>query len=691
MKTNGLFKAFIAAICCAVPLMAQQKRVMTFEDFSAVRAVSDPQISPDGALVLYAVRTTDIAANKRTTRTYVMPAGGGTPRAFPDDKTTASEARWSPDGSKIAFTAGGQLWIADASGASARALTRLSGGAGGPVWSPAGDRIAFVSGVYPSCAADACNASKQKAAADGKVKAHIADELMYRHWNAWDDATRSHLFVVKPDGGELHDLIPGATYDVPPGPFGGSEGYAFAPDGREIAYTAKNQGRADAWTTDVNVYVVPATGGASSVITASNKGADQNPVYTPDGKWILYASQKRAGFESDRWRLMAYDRNAHTSHELLPAWDRNAGSYVPTSDSRTIIVGADEHGRNKLLRVMMDAAGTAGRPAVVAGEHNNTAQSIARDGRTIVWVRDATERPSEVWIGALGARAIDNAHALTHEADALVAQLALNPAEDFWFTGANGDSVQGFVVKPAQFQAGKKYPVLLLIHGGPQGAWDDSWGSRWAPQLFAAGGYGLVFINPHGSTGYGQKFVDAVSKDWGGKPYQDLMMGLDAALATHPWMDSTRMAAAGGSYGGYMANWIEGHSNRFKAIVSHAGVYNLEAMAGATEEQWFTDWELAGQYSNPTAMAEQYRKYSPHLFAKNFKTPMLVIAGELDYRIPYSESLSLFTALQRQNVPSRLLVFPDEGHWILKPQNSQLWWAEMHKWLGEHLDTKARM
>ncbi len=688
MKT---FTRILSLCIIAAPLAAQQKRVITFEDFSAVRGVSDPAISPDGALVLYGVRTTDIAANKRTTRTFVIPAAGGTPRAFPDEKTVASEARWSPDGSKVAFSAAGQLWIADASGANAHALTKLSGGASGPVWSPSGDRIAFVSGVYPSCPDDACNAAKAKSAEESKVKAHIADQLMYRHWNAWDDGTRSHLFVVKPDGGDLRDLRAGATYDVPPGPFGGSEGYAFSPDGKEVAYTAKDQGRADAWTTDLNLYVVPVTGGTANVITAANKGADQNPVYTPDGRWILYASQQRAGFESDRWRLMAYDRTAHTSHELLRAWDRNAESYVASSDSRTILVGGLDHGRTKIFRIALDAAGKAGAPAVVAGEHNNIAHALARDGRTVVWVRDAADKPAEVWIGTLGARSVENAHALTHETDALVAQFTLNGAEDFWFTGAGGDSVQGFVVKPPQWQPGKKFPVLLLIHGGPQGAWEDAWGSRWAPQMFAAGGYGLVFINPHGSTGYGQKFVDAVSRDWGGKPFQDLMKGLDAALAKNPWMDSTRMAAAGGSYGGYMANWVEGHTNRFKAIVSHAGVFNLEAEQGGTEEQWFTDWEFGGPSSNPAAMAEQYRKYSPHLFVKNFKTPMLVITGELDYRIPYSESLSLFTALQRQNVESRLLVFPDEGHWVLKPQNSQLWWNEMHKWLGGHLNSKAAM
>lgn len=670
--------------------LGAQQRAMTFEDFSAVRAVSDPQVSPDGAHVLYAVRTTDVAANKRTTRTYLLPIAGGAPRAFPNETTTAAEARWSPNGAQVAYVAGDQLWVADASGANAKQLTSLSGGVSGPKWSPTGDRIAFVSSVYPVCTDDTCNAAKQKAASESKVKAHVTDQLMYRHWNAYDEGTRSHVFVIGTDGTGLRDLVPRALYDVPPGPFGGSEGYAISPDGRELAFTAKDQGRADAWTTDLNVYVVPTDGSAAPVtITASNRGADQNPVYSPSGRSIGYASQARAGFESDKWRLMAYDRNSKTSRDLLPRFDHSADGYIDVPNSPTLLVSTEEHGRNVVYRIAFDRNAVASTPPqLLVSGGNNTAPSLSADGKTLAWVRDAVNRPPEVWVARLNGGALEGARPLTHENDALVSQLALNSAEDFWFRGAAGDSVHGWVIKPPQFERGKRYPLLLLIHGGPQGAWYDSWGSRWAPAMFSAGGYGIVMLNPHGSTGYGQKFVDAVSKDWGGKAYVDLMRGVDAALAKNSWLDSTRMAAAGGSYGGYMANWIEGHTTRFKALVSHAGVFNLEAMAGATEELWFTEWELGGPWWNPLAMASQYRKYSPHLYAKNFKTPMFVIHGELDYRVPYTESLSLFTALQRQGVSSRLLVFPDEGHWILKPQNSQLWWKEMHAWLARYLNDK---
>ena len=686
--------AFVLLTSLASSLGAQEKRPITFEDFAAVRAVSDPQISPDGRSVLYSVRTTDVSANRRSGKTYLAPTTGGSARIFPGDDVSASEARWSPDGRRIAYIAGGQLWIASADGTNRMQVTRLNGGATGPVWAQSGSLIAFTSSVYPSCTTDACNAARDSATAANPVKAHTADQLMFRHWNAWDNGTRSHLFVVAPDGGGLRDLTPGARYDVPPGPFGGSEGYAFSPDGSELTYTAKDAGRADAWSTDVNLYVVPTSGGPSRVITAANTGADQNPVYTPNGRFIAYASQRRPGFESDRWRLMLFERATKTSRELLPNWDRNADAYFFAPDMSALYVNTTDAGREKLYRFVLEQ-GTAGAslvkprgPAVLVGDHNNAGFTLSSDGRTLAWVRDAADHPAEVYTATVETNGA-TVRQLTHENDALVSRLAVNPAEDFWFKGAGGDSVQGFILKPPQWQAGKKYPTVLLIHGGPQGAWLDQWHSRWNYQMFAAAGFGLVIVNPRGSTGYGQRFVDDVSKGWGGKVYTDLMNGLDAALARNTWMDRSRLGAAGGSFGGYMVDWIEGHSTRFKALVSHAGPFNLENMNTATEELWFPEWEYGGDYWNPKAMSEQYRVYSPHLYVKNFKTPMLVTGGELDFRVPYTEDLSMFTALQRQNVPSRLVIFPDEGHWVLKPQNQRLWWSEVQAWLTKYLASQV--
>lgn len=677
-----LVTAAITVPCCA---LHAQRRAITFEDFAALRAVGDPQVSPDGQRVLYAVRVTDLATNRRVPTTYVIPVQGGTPRAFPADTVRATEARWSPDGTRVAYVAGGQLWIARTDGSASRQLTRLTGGASGPVWSPTGDRIAFVSAVYPDCPDDACNAARDKAKEANPVKARVTEQLMYRHWSSWDEGTRSHLFVVAPDGSGLTDLMPGARYDVPPPPFGGSEGYAFAPDGRELAFTAKDAGREEAWSTDVNLYTVPLTGDAPRVITAGNRAADQNPVYSPDGRFIAYASQERPGFESDRWRLTFLDRATGQSRVVLPSWDRNAESWFFAPDSRAIYVGSGDRGRDRLFRIPLGADGQAtGTATAIVSAHNNTAFSLSRDGRAMAWMRDAIHQPGEVFVRVASQEAPaagTTERQLTHENDARLSGLSLNPAEDLWFTGAGGDSVHGFVVKPPNFREGQRYPVVFLIHGGPQGAWLDNWGGRWSFQLFASIGAGVIAINPRGSTGYGQAFTDGVTRDWGGKVYEDLMKGLDAALAKYPWMDSSRVAAAGGSFGGYMVNWIAGHTNRFKALVSHAGIFNLENMYGATEEIWFTEWEFGGPFWQPKAMDEQYRRWSPHVSAGNFRTPMLVLHGEQDFRVPYYEGVGLFSALQRQGVPSRLVLYPDEGHWILKPQNARLWYSEVLGWI----------
>lgn len=659
---------------------------MTFDDFAAVRNVSDPQISPSGASVLYALRMTDVPKNSRTTVTYLIPTAGGTPRQFPSATVKATEARWSPDGKWVVYISGDQLWIVATDGSNPRQLTSLNGGVSGPVWAPTGDRIAVVSGVYPDCPDDPCNVARAKREDSSMVKAHVTDNLLYRHWSAWTPNTRSHLFVVPVGGGAVVDVTKGALYDVPPGPFGGSEGYAFAPDGRELAFTAKDQGREDAWSTDINVHTVPVSGGVGTIITKESRGADVNPVYSPDGKWILYNSQQRAGFEADLGRLMAYDRSAHTSQRLATNWDRNADSYRFSSSGDAIYIVTTDASRDKFYRLTKSGSGWNTMPRLVVGTMNNGSLTISNDGKTIVWVRDAVDHPAEVYAATIGTTGATVIRQLTHENDALIAQLKLNPAEDFWFKGAGGDSVQGMIIRPPNWEAGKKYPVLFLIHGGPQGAFLDNWHGRWNFSLFASPGFAVVAVNPRGSTGYGQKFVDEISKDWGGKVYTDLMNGLDAALARNSWMDSTRMGAAGGSFGGYMTNWIEGHSNRFKALFTHAGVFNLENMYGATEEIWFPDWEYGGPYWDKTAMETQYRVFSPHLYAANFKTPMLVVAGELDYRVPYYEGVSVFTALQRQNIPSRLIIFPDEGHWIGKPQNQRLWWNEALGWFRKYLN-----
>lgn len=694
-----IFTTLLLSVLFAFDVTAQAKtnatrRAMTFTDLAAVKNVSDPQLSPSGLRILYSVRTTDLPRNRRTAATYISAIDGSARRRFPDDNTNATEARWSPDGNWVVYSSGGQLWIADAAGANKRKLTSLNGGASGPVWSRTGDKIAFVSAVYPFCPNDACNVARAKVDEENPVKARVTDRLMYRHWNAWQDSTRAHLFVVPVSGGAPVDVTAGVWYDVPPGPFGGSEGYAFSPDGKELAFTAKDVGREQAWSTDINLYTVPAEGGTPRVITASNRGADINPVYSPDGRWIIYNSQLRPGFEADRGRLMAYDRAAGTSAELLPNWDRSADAYQFAAGGDAIYIESADAGRRKVYRITRAADGWNPTPQLIIGTGNNSGLSISRDGRTLAWLQDAVERPAEIFIATVspvqprrGSTITSGPRQLTRENEALLAQLSLSPAQEFWFKGAGGDNVQGFVIRPPNWEAGKKYPVLFLIHGGPQGAWFDQWHGRWNFSLFASPGFAVVAINPRGSTGYGQRFVDEVSQDWGGKVFTDLFNGLNSALASNPWMDSTRMGAAGGSYGGYAVNWIAGHpeADRFKALFTHAGVWNLENMYGATEEIWFPEWEYGGPYWDPKVMETQYRRWSPHLFAGNLRVPHLVVTGELDYRVPYYENIALFTALQKLNVPSRLIVFPDEGHWVGKPRNQQLWWGEVLGWFSNYL------
>ena len=428
------------------------------------------------------------------------------------------------------------------------------------------------------------------------------------------------------------------------------------------------------------------TSGAPLAITSSNRGADQNPVYSPDGRTIIYGSLERPGFEADKGRLMAYDRATRVSRELLPRWDRSADSYAFSPGGDAIYISAADRGRDKIFRIARSGSGWSTTPQLLSSGRNNTALSVSRDGKTLAWLQDATARPAEVFVATTGSAGLSGVRQLTHENDALIAQLKLYPVEDFWFIGANGDSVQGFLLKPPQFQPGKKFPVLFLIHGGPQGAFNDSWGYRWNPQVFANNGYVAFLPNPRGSTGYGQQFVNEISADWGGKAYTDIMNGVADVLRRNSFIDRDRIGAAGASYGGYMINWIEGHNNDprfpFKVLVSHDGVYNLESMYGATEELWFTDWEFKGTpWTNPA----MYARWSPSKFVKNFKTPLLIVHGELDYRVPFGESLQLFTALKRMGVDSKLLVFPDEGHWVLKPQNSQLWYHTVLDWLDKYL------
>ena len=673
-----------ATLPCVSALRAQApaKHAMAFDDLAAMQRVSDPQISPDGQAVVYTVGTTDMAANRVGRNIWVVStAPGSQPRQLTQ---TGHDTRpqWSPDGKKIAFLSNRdgatQVYVMAAQGGSAKKITSLSTGADNEKWSPDGRSVAFTSSVYPDCADDACNHGRDEAAQKSKVKARLYDHLLYRHWVHWSDGKRSHLFVIAANGGAARDVTAHADYDVPPDERGDANDFSFSPDSQELCFTAVTD-RPEAISTNADLFVVPADGGEPKRIT-TNPGFDGHPAYSPNGRYIAYHSQKTAEYESDRWRLVLYDRASQKHIDLTESFDRSVDEVLWSADSKRIYFTAENEGEKPVYEI---AASAGGAPREILKDTYNETLSVSADGSAFAFVRTSLTMPAEVFTSHSDGT---GAEQLSHHNAARLAALDMNPPESFWFEGAEGTRVEGMLIRPPHFDASKKYPLLLLIHGGPQGMWTDSWGYRWNEELFAAPGYVAVMINPRGSTGYGQKFTDEITDDWGGKVYEDLMKGTDFVLAKYPFVDAKREAAAGGSYGGYMIDWIATHTGRFKALISHAGVYDKPGMYGATEELWFEEHDMQGTpWTNP----ESYHKWSPSTYAGDlgkYKTPTLVICGELDYRVPYSQSLEFFTAMQRQSVPSILIVYPDEGHWILKPQNSQLWYKSFSEWLAAYLE-----
>jgi dipeptidyl aminopeptidase/acylaminoacyl peptidase len=666
----------------------QPARPFTIDDLLKVRRVSDPQVSPDGRSIAYTIADTDLAANRRTTQVYLVSTEGGEPRQLTGEKQSSSSPRWSPDGKRLAFVSArdgeAQIWTIDPTEnttASLKKVTSTATGADAPVWSPDGKWIAFTSEVYPECGSDECNKQRAEKAAASKVKAKIADRLLYRHWNSWKEGRRTHVFVVSTESGPNRDLTPG-DYDAPPFSLGGPTDYAFSPDSKELAF-ARNTDKDEARSTNGDIFTVPVAGGDERRITAENPANDLSPAYSPDGRYIAYRAQSRPGFESDRWRLMLYDRKTGQSHSLTEQLDSSVEAFTFSADGQRIYISALERGHQPVYELSI---GGGPIKKLINDGVNDDVQASA-DGKTLVFTRQTLTQPIDIYKADASGLGVTR---LTKTNDALLSDFGLKPGEEVSWEGGAGTKVSGFIVKPPNFTATRKWPLMVLIHGGPQGAWNDSWSYRWNPQLFSAAGYVVFMPNPRGSFGYGQKFVDEISGDWGGKVYTDIMNGA-AYVASMPYIDRERVGAAGGSYGGYMVNWIEGHNNdsrvKFSALASHDGVYNLTSMYGATEELWFPEWEFKGTpWTNP----EMYAKWSPHMFVKEFKTPLLVIHGDMDYRVPIGEGLQLFTALQRQGVESKLLVYPDEGHWVLKPQNSELWYNTVLGWFDAHLKPKSQ-
>lgn len=671
-----VFVAMLTFSIFAGLALSAEKRAITFDDLFSFGRIRDPQISPDGKLVAFTVTFYDKEENSSNSDIWVVPFQGGKAEKFTSSPASDSSPAWSPDGEKIAFISSrngkSEVWIISANGGEAKKLTSISTGASGVIWSPDGKHLLFTSDVYPECREDDCNKKKNEEKEKSKVKAKVIDSLFYRYWNHWRDGLRSHLFIIPAEGGEPKDLTPG-NFDVPPIDLGGAIDYAFSLDSKEIAFV-KNVDPVVARSTNNDIFLTPVTGGSERRLTI-NKANDNQPIYSPNGKYVAYRAMEKPGFESDRYRLMIYERDTEKSINLTEEFDRSARDVVWSPDSRLLYFTCSEKGGYSIYKVSVPG----GKIEKILGEGTNRSLRISPDGEHLLFLREAIDMPYEIFTLGVDGK---NLRKITDINGELLSQLEMNKMEDFWFAGADDVKVHGFLLKPPKFDASKKYPMVFLIHGGPQGAWEDEFHFRWNAQMFASPGYVVVMINPRGSTGYGQKFTDEISGDWGGKVYVDLMKGLDYVLENYSYIDPTRVAAAGASYGGYMVNWIEGHTDRFKCLISHDGAFNLSSKYGTTEELWFPEWDFKGTpWTNP----EMYKKFSPDQYVLNFKTPMLVIHGQKDYRVDVSEAFQMFTALQWMKVPSKFLYFPDEGHFVVKPQNAELWWKTVHEWLAQWL------
>ena len=669
----------IAAVCGTTSLGAQSgRRAMTIDDLIVATRISDPQLSPDSRSVLFVRTTTDGKSGRRNADIWTVNAdGSGEAKALiAAEKSTENTPRWSPDGKRIAFlsTRDGatQVYVADADGSDVKRITELSAGVQPPlVWSPDGSRLAFVSDIYPECADEACNKKKREEAEQNPVKARRLTRLLYRHWDEWRENVRHHIFVASVADRSVKDVTPG-DYDSPPAQQEDAA-LAFSPDGKTLAFVSNREGNdREAWTTNNDIFIVPVDGGTARKVT-TNPAADTHPLFSKDGRTLFVLAQRRPGFESDRWYIDAYDTGSWSKRTLFPAQDISVGSYALSKDGESLWFTAGEQARDALFSVAV-SGGTPKRVLQGGGLAGLNAGS-----GFVVFAKSSLTAPPEIYRASASGGDVKQ---LTHFNDGWLKEVAFSEPESRTVTAAGG-KVQYWLIKPPNFDSTRKYPIVFLIHGGPQGVWGDAWSTRWNPSLWAAQGWVIAAPNPSGSTSFGQNMVDRITMDWGGR----VMSEIDAVVADVaklPYTDSSRMGIAGASYGGYAVNWIIAHSDRFKAAVSHDGVFNLDSMMLSTEELWFTEWEFGGKPWDPK-VRQQIAKWSPHLYAHRIKTPTLIITNELDFRVPVDQGLQMFTALRRNGVPAEALVFPDEGHWVLKANNSRVWHDAVFGWLKKYL------
>ncbi|MBD8880527.1 S9 family peptidase [Rhodanobacter sp. 7MK24] len=658
-------------------------------DLVMMQRVSDPQLSADGRYAAFGVRSTDYAANKGVNALAVLDLShDGKPVTVVDKG--ASSPRWSVDGRSLYYIAPGgavaQLWRLDfAAGnggldlAGHKAPIQVSHGAldvQAYKLAPDGKSVLLSYAVFTDCGTLACTKQMQDKRAADKASGTIYKKLFVRHWDTWADGTRNQLYLGHFDAkGQLPAeptlLSRGIDGDIPSKPFGDDGEFAFSPDGKTVYFDVRVAGNSEPWSTNFDIYKVPADGSAAPVnLTAANKAWDAYPVPSPDGKTLYYLAMKTPRFEADRFGIMALNLATGATHEIDPQWDRSPGGMGISADGKTLYVTADDNGQHPLFAV--DAA--SGKVRQIVGDGEVDSYSLA--GSRLLIARNDLKRPTDLYTVDADGKDLKQ---VTHYNAAMLANAHEGDFEFFTFKGWNDETVQGYVVKPVGYQPGKKYPVAFIIHGGPQGAMTNSWSYRWNPQTYAGQGFAVVTVNFHGSTGYGQKFTDAISGDWGGKPLQDLKLGWQAALGKYGFLDGNRACALGASYGGYMTYWIAGVWNQpWKCLVDHDGVFDARMMYYATEELWFEEHENGGpQFEVP----DNYEKFNPIDHVKDWRVPMLVVHSGDDFRIPITQGLGAFTAMQRRGIPSEFLTFPDENHWVLKPHNSVLWHDTVNEWL----------
>jgi dipeptidyl aminopeptidase/acylaminoacyl peptidase len=647
-------------------------------DLLAMDRISDHQVSPDGTTIAFVRRVTDLEANKGRTDIWTVPVAGGEPSRVTDHADADGSPRFSKDGKTLFFlsrrSGSSQVWSVPTAGGEPKQVTDLALDVDNLVLSPAGDRLAFSIEVFVDCEDLACTKTRlDTEEADAKT-GQVHDRLFARHWDTYEDGRRSHLFSMPVTGGEPVDVTAGLDADVPSKPFGGPEEIAFSPDGATIVFTARDVPQGEPWSTNFDLFAVPAAGGERENLTADNPAWDAHPVFSPDGKTLVWLAMKRPGYEADRFRIVRRAWPEGEAEVVTEAWDRSPGDVAFAKDGASLLVTAQDVGHKALFSIDL-GTGAATR---LAGDGTIGGPAVAGD--RVVFSRHHLRAPTELWsMPATGGEA----GAITAINAAKVKAARMGEPEQFSFRGAGGDEVFGWVVKPVGFDPAKTYPVAFLIHGGPQGSFGNMFHYRWNPQTYAGKGYAVVMIDFHGSTGYGQAFTDAIQKDWGGKPLQDLKLGWAAAQKKYPWLDTEHACALGASYGGFMINWIAGQwPDGFSCLVNHDGVFDQRAMYFATEELWFPEWEQGG---TPWDDPAQYEAHNPVRFVDRWKTPMLVVQGALDYRVPETQGLMAFTALQRRGIPSRLLFFPDENHWVLKPANSVQWHETVEAWLDRWL------